>query len=130
MSKPKALITGASTGIGKSYAQKLAQRGFDLVLVARDKARMEALAESLKPQASSEVIVADLTQSADIARVEQKLESDPAIALFLNNAGMATVDPQLQTPIDTIEKLIALNVTAATRLALAGGRAFTSRKAR
>jgi short-subunit dehydrogenase len=128
MSKPKALITGASTGIGKSYAQKLAQRGFDLVLVARDKARMEALAESLKPLAASEVIVADLTQSADLARVEQKLEGDPAITLFLNNAGMATLDPQLQTPVDTIEKLIALNVTAATRLALAAGRAFTARK--
>jgi short-subunit dehydrogenase len=128
MSNPKALITGASTGIGKSYAQKLAQRGFDLVLVARDKARMEALAESLKSLAASEVIVADLTQSADVARIERKLESDPAITLFLNNAGIATVDPQLQTPVDTIEKLIALNVTAATRLALAAGRAFTARK--
>jgi uncharacterized protein len=128
MSKPKALITGASTGIGKSYAQKLAQRGFDLVLVARDKARMEALAEGLKPLAASEVIVADLTQSVDVTRIEQKLESDPAITLFLNNAGIATLAPQLQTPVDTIEKLIALNVTAATRLALAAGRAFTSRK--
>ncbi|HEY4078501.1 MAG TPA: SDR family NAD(P)-dependent oxidoreductase [Rhizomicrobium sp.] len=128
MSKPKALITGASTGIGKSYAQKLAQRGFDLVLVARDKARMEALAESLKPLAVSEVIVADLTQSAEVARIEKKLESDSAITLFLNNAGIATVDPQLQTPVDTIEKLIALNVTAATRLALAAGRAFAARK--
>jgi short-subunit dehydrogenase len=129
MSRPKALITGASTGIGKAYAQRLAQRGYDLVLVARDRTRLESLAEELRRQdAASEVLVADLTQSSDVARVEQKLESDPAISFFLNNAGIATVAPQLQTPVETIEKLIALNVTAATRLALAAGRAFTAQK--
>jgi short-subunit dehydrogenase len=74
------------------------------------------------------VLVADLTQSPDLARVEQKLESDPAISFFLNNAGIATVSPHLQTPVETIERLIALNVTAATRLCLAAGRAFTARK--
>jgi short-subunit dehydrogenase len=129
MSRPKALITGASTGIGKAYAQRLAQRGYDLVLVARDRTRLESLAEELRREgAASEVLVADLTQSSDVARVEQKLESDPAISFFLNNAGIATVAPQLQTPVETIEKLIALNVTAATRLALAAGRAFTAQK--
>jgi short-subunit dehydrogenase len=128
MTRPKALITGASTGIGKSYAQRLAKRGFDLVLVARDKGRLEALAEELKASgAQSEVLVADLTQSGDVAKVEQKLESDPAITFFLNNAGIATIAPQLQTPVDVIENLIYLNVTAATRLALAAGRAFTAR---
>jgi short-subunit dehydrogenase len=129
MSRPKALITGASSGIGKAYAQRLAKRGYDLVLVARDKARLEALAEeSRKDGAASEVLVADLTQSADVASVEQKLEGDAAINFFLNNAGIATVEPQLKTSVETIEKLIALNVTAATRLALAAGRAFTAKK--
>jgi short-subunit dehydrogenase len=129
MTRPKALITGASTGIGKVYAQKLAKRGYDLVLVARDKARLEQLAADLKKDgAASEVLAADLTQSDDVARVEQKLESDAAIAFFLNNAGIATVEPHLETSIDTIEKLISLNVTAATRLALAAGRAFVARK--
>jgi len=129
MSRSKALITGASTGIGKAYAQKLAGRGYDLVLVARDKARLEQLAAELrKDGAASEVLVADLTQSADVARVEQKLQSDDAISFFLNNAGIATVEPQLKTSIDTIEGLINLNVTAATRLALAAGRAFVARK--
>lgn len=129
MAKPKALITGASTGIGKSYAQRLAKRGYDLVLVARDKARLEALAAELKGDGTNcEVLVADLTQSAAVVRVEQKLESDPALTFFLNNAGIATVDPQLQTLVETIERLVALNVTAATRLALAAGRAFTARK--
>jgi short-subunit dehydrogenase len=121
----KALITGASTGIGKAYAQRLAQRGYALVLVARNRARLEALAAEL---GNAEVLVADLTQSADVARVEQKLESDPAINFFLNNAGIATVEPHLQTSVETIEKLIALNVTAATRLCLAAGRAFTAQK--
>ena len=129
MSRPKALITGASTGIGKAYAQRLAQRGYALVLVARDKARLETLAGELrKDGAGAEVLVADLTQSADVARVEQKLEGDSAISFFLNNAGIATVEPQLKTSVATIERLIALNVTAATRLALAAGRAFTAQK--
>jgi len=129
MSKPKALITGASAGIGKSYAQKLARRGYDLVLVARDGARLEALAAELAEHgATSQVLVADLTQSADVARVEQVLETDSAIAFFLNNAGVAPVAPLLQTPVEVIERLIALNVTAATRLALAAGRAFVVRK--
>ena len=121
----KALVTGASTGIGKAYAQRLARRGYNLVLVARDRARLEALAAEL---GGSEVLVADLTQSADLARVEQKLETDPAISFFLNNAGIATVEPHLRTSVETIEKLIALNVTAATRLCLAAGRAFTAQK--
>jgi len=129
MTRPKALITGASAGIGKCYAQKLARRGYDLVLVARDGARLEELAAELATEgAASEVIVADLTQSADVTRIEQALERDPAITFFLNNAGIATVAPLLQTPVETIEKLIALNVTAATRLALAAGRAFVARK--
>ncbi|MES2473397.1 MAG: SDR family oxidoreductase [Pseudomonadota bacterium] len=129
MTRPKALITGASAGIGKSYARKLAQRGYDLVLVARDGARLEALAAELRQTgAESEVLVADLTQSADVGRVEQKLESDAEVSFFLNNAGIATVEPQLYTKLETIERLVALNVTAATRLTLAAGRAFTARK--
>ena len=129
MTRPKALITGASTGIGKAYAQRLAGRGYDLVLVARDKVRLEALAAELRSRgAGAEVLVADLTQSGDLARVEQKLESDPAISFFLNNAGIATVERHLQTSLATIENLVALNITAATRLALAAGRAFTAQK--
>jgi hypothetical protein len=129
MSRPKALITGASSGIGKVYAQRLAKKGYDLVLVARDRARLEALAGELAREgASAEVLAADLTKASDVARVEQKLESDPAITFFLNNAGIATVEPQLKTSTQTIERLISLNVTAATRLTLAAGRAFVAKK--
>jgi hypothetical protein len=129
MTRPKALITGASSGIGKVYAQKLAARGYDLVLVARDGARLEQLAAELtKVGAKSDVVVADLTQSADVTRIEQILDRDSGITFFLNNAGIATVEPLLQTPVEVIERLVALNVTAATRLALAAGRAFVARK--
>jgi short-subunit dehydrogenase len=129
MQRPKALITGASAGIGKTYAQKLAARGYDLVLVARDTARLETLAAELKAAgAASEIIAADLTKSEDVTRIEQKLESDPAISFFLNNAGIATVEKSLQTAIATVERLVAINVTAATRLCLAAGRTFSARK--
>jgi uncharacterized protein len=94
MTRPKALITGASSGIGKVYAQRLAARGYDLVLVARDKTRLEQLAAELgKAGASAEVLVADLTRGPDVAWVEQKLEQDATISFFLNNAGIATVVP-------------------------------------
>src|SRR5579863_8970399 len=129
MTRPKALITGASTGIGKAYARKLAKRGYDLVLVARDRSRLEQLAAELgKDGAAAEVLAADLTRADQVTRVEQKLEDDGAITFFLNNAGIATAEPHLKTPVATIERLISLNVTAATRLALAAARAFVARK--
>lgn len=123
------MVTGASSGIGKSYAEKLARRGYDLVLVARDKPRLEALAATLQRDAGikAEVLPADLTDAGDLVAIERKLEQDPALIFFLNNAGIATMGPQLETPVAAIEKLIALNVTAATRLALAAGRAFSGR---
>lgn len=125
----KALITGASAGIGKVYAEKLARQGHGLVLVARDTARLEALAQTLARETGikAEVLTADLSLADDVAKVERKLESDPALDIFINNAGIATMGPQLETPVAAIEKLIAVNVTAATRLALAAGRAFASR---
>lgn len=129
MTKPKALITGASAGIGKTYARKLAQRGFDLVLVARDAERLKALAVELGGTgAACEIILADLTRCEDVGNVERTLESDPAITFFLNNAGIATVEKHLATSVATIERLVAINVTAATRLCLAAGRAFAARK--
>ncbi|TCD16921.1 SDR family oxidoreductase [Lelliottia amnigena] len=121
MTKPSVLITGASTGIGAVYAERFARRGHDLVLVARDKAKLDLLAEHLRQERdiAVDVLPADLTQAADLATVEARLRDDSRIGILINNAGVAqSGDFAAQTP-DSIERLIALNVTALTRLASA-----------
>lgn len=116
-----ALITGASTGIGATYADRLARRGYDLVLVARDQARLEALATRLRGETgvAVEVLRADLNQPADLARIEQRLKDDAAITMLVNNAGMAVAGAMLDADPDRLESMIKLNVTAPTRLARA-----------
>src|SRR5215510_9953100 len=88
---PTVLITGASTGIGATYADRFARRGHNLVLVARDKARLDALATRLRADAKVEVdvLVADLTVPADLERVETRLRKDDRIGILVNNAGAA-----------------------------------------
>ncbi len=85
-SKPKVLITGASTGIGAVYADRFAKRGHDLILVARDRARMEVLAERLRAEAgvAVEIIQADLTSLSDLAKVEDKVRTDASIGILVN----------------------------------------------
>lgn len=124
-----ALITGASTGLGAVYADRLARRGYDLVLVARNGAQMEELAARLRAETGRtiDVLPADLTLAADVARVEQRLADDAAIALFVNNAGMSLTGGTLENGAAEIERIIALNITAAARLAIAAGRAFGAR---
>jgi short-subunit dehydrogenase len=120
-SPPTVLITGASTGIGATYADRFAGRGHDLVLVARDLARLGSLAARLRSEygVSADVLAADLTAAGDLHRVEARLRDDPAIGVLVNNAGAATsggfgnVDP------DALERLITLNVTSVTRLTAA-----------
>jgi short-subunit dehydrogenase len=130
MTHGTALITGASTGIGALYADRLANRGYDLILVARDAARMEALAARLRAETgrSIDVLPADLTDAAQLAVVEDRLASDPAITLLVNNAGMSLNGGLLDNGPEQIERLIALNITAPTRLAGAAGKAFVARK--
>ena len=130
-SQGTALITGASSGIGAVYADRLARRGYDLVLVARDGARLSALAERLRREAGvqAEVLLADLTDRASLARVEQRLLDDARITLLVNNAGMAVSGTLAAADIDAVERMIALNVLAPTRLAAAAAKAFGARKA-
>jgi len=124
-----AIVTGASSGIGAVYADRLARRGYDLILVARNGARLETLAQSLRSSTgrSVDLLVADLSQSADVARVEQRLADDASITLLINNAGMSLNGDTLDNAPDEIETIIALNVTAAARLAIAAGKAFGAR---
>ncbi|WP_127168940.1 SDR family oxidoreductase [Xanthomonas sp. BRIP62415] len=123
---PAVLITGASTGIGAVYAERFAQRGHDLVLVARDKARLDALAARLRDAhgVSVDVLQADLTQAADLAAVETRLREDAQIGILINNAGMAQSGGILQQDAAAVDRLIALNVTALTRLSAAVGPRF------
>ncbi len=127
--KGTALITGASTGIGAVYARRLAARGYDLVLVARDEARLQALASGLQEiGAKAEILPADLTRREGRAKVERRLEADATITLLANNAGTAVNGPLASNDPDGLERMVELNVTAVTRLAAAAARAFTARK--
>ena len=115
------LITGASTGIGATYAERFARRGQDLVLVARDKARLDTLAARLHQETgvAVDVLPADLTKSSDLIAVEARLRDDARIGTLINNAGIAQSGGLLEQTPDAIERLIALNTTALTRLASA-----------
>ena len=130
-SSPKgtALITGASAGIGAVYADRLAKRGYDLILVARDVAKLDALAGKLRDseKVAVEVLQADLTDRDQLARVEQKIATDNSITLLVNNAGISLAGTLIDTPTETIEQLIAINVLAPTLLAGAAVRAFAAR---
>ncbi|WP_111801731.1 MULTISPECIES: SDR family NAD(P)-dependent oxidoreductase [unclassified Rhizobium] len=118
---PAVLITGASTGIGATYADRFARRGHDLVLVARDVARMEAVASRLRQETgvAIDIVQADLTQLADLAKVETRLRDDDSIGILVNNAGTAIGGTFIEQSTDDMARLVALNSTALVRLASA-----------
>lgn len=119
--RPTVLITGASTGIGAVYAERFAQRGHDLVLVARDQARLDTLAARLRSEhdVTIDVIPADLTQLADLSTVENRLRDDARIGILVNNAGAALSGNFIDQNTDSVAQLVALNTTALVRLASA-----------
>src|SRR5262245_60871334 len=120
-SKGTALITGASSGIGAIYADRWARRGYDLILIARNQERLEALATRITERTgrSAEVIVADLSNERDLARVEQVLRSDGRIKLLVNDAGIASTAPLLDSEVNKMDQIIALNIRALMRLTYA-----------
>ncbi|MEA2908107.1 MAG: uncharacterized protein QOJ15_188 [Bradyrhizobium sp.] len=133
MSIPKtkgtALITGASAGIGAIYADRLAKRGYDLILVARNQNRLAALAERLKRETgrSVETIAADLNDKADLARIETTLRTNVSVTLLVNNAGVGAAAPLLNSDIEKMDEMIRLNVGALTRLTYAAVPGFVAR---
>jgi short-subunit dehydrogenase len=124
-----ALITGASSGIGAVYADRLARRGYDLILVARNADRLKKLAAQLTDLTGRSVkwISADLTNKSDLARVEHMLRTDDRITLLVNNAGFGAATPLLASDISKMEEMVNLNVVALVRLAHAAATAFVAR---
>ncbi len=128
-SKGVALVTGASTGIGAVYADRLAKRGYDLILVARNEAKLTALSTRLTRETGRSIaaLPADLANKADLARVEATLRDDPSITMLVNNAGTASVARLLDADIEKMTAMIDLNITALTRLTYAAAPAFAAR---
>ncbi|WP_374310254.1 SDR family NAD(P)-dependent oxidoreductase [Methylocella sp.] len=130
-SKGTALITGASAGIGAIYADRLAKRGYDLILVARNESRLNELATRLQNDTGRSVktVVADLADKQDLRKVEKLLREDASITMLVNNAGVGSVASILKADVDEMEQMIDLNITALTRLTYAITPVFVEKKA-
>jgi short-subunit dehydrogenase len=128
-SKKTAVVTGASSGIGAVYADRLAARGYDLVLVARRADRLEALSSKLSKVhgVKVQVLVADLEKDADVAKVESVLANDSSVRVLINNAGLARLQALAQTPVSDSLTQVSLNITALTRLTHAALPSFLAR---
>jgi len=127
--KGTALITGASTGIGAIYADRLAKRGYDLILVARNKERLAVVARRIANETGRKVetVEADLIDRSDLHRVEKILRTNADISLLVNNAGVGAAAPLVDSDVDAMEDMIRLNVTALTRLTYAAVPGFVAR---
>ncbi|MFK4381311.1 SDR family NAD(P)-dependent oxidoreductase [Bradyrhizobium sp. USDA 223] len=127
--KGVAVITGASAGIGAVYADRLARRGYDLILVARNEVRLDQLATRIAGATGRMVktVAADLKNKADLKRIEAIVATDPAITMLVNNAGVGGLEPLLQSDVDAMEEMVDLNVTALMRLTYAAAPALVAR---
>ena len=119
--RSRALVTGASSGIGAAFAERLAQDGYDLIMVARRRDRLEALAGQLQAshKADIEVLVADLSQPDALHEVEKRIAGDTSLEILVNNAGFGGYMPFVELDPDKAEELINLQVLAVTRLSRA-----------
>lgn len=128
--RPLAVVTGASSGIGLEYAERLAIKGYDLAVVARRRGRLESVAEQLRSDlgVAVEVVAADLTKAAELRLVEERVRSAARLEMLVNCAGFGTVASFPTVDPDRIESEIALNVTAVVRLTRAALPGMTARR--
>ncbi|UJR79705.1 SDR family NAD(P)-dependent oxidoreductase [Sandaracinus amylolyticus] len=128
--KGTALITGASTGIGAIYADRLARRGYDLVLVARRRELLDELAAKIVAETGRAVrtIAADLTDERDLARVEAEVRESTTLTMLVNNAGVAAVSPIVDADSRAMAEIVSLNIGALVRLTHAAAPGLVARR--
>lgn len=128
--RPQALITGASSGIGKAFSERLARDGYDLTIVARRGEKLEALAKRLHDShaATVQTVAADLSKSADLRALEKRIAANDSLDLLVNNAGFGAYMPFVQLAPEAAEELINLQVLAVTRLTRAALPGMLARK--
>jgi short-subunit dehydrogenase len=125
-SGPLALVTGASSGIGAVFARRLSAMGYRLLLVARRKERLEQLAAGLPGNA--EVFAADLTNDADLRRVEERVAAEPDLEILVNNAGFGTLGRFFEEDLEEQDRMHRLHVTAILRLSHRALRGMVARR--
>lgn len=127
--RPRALVTGASSGIGQAFAERLARDGYDLIIVARRRDRLDELAVRLRATGSDvDVMPADLTEKSGLSAVETRVRDDAALAMLVNNAGFGGYGPFLEMDPDLAERQIELHLTALVRLTRAALPGMVARK--
>jgi short-subunit dehydrogenase len=114
----RALVTGASSGIGAAFARRLAGDRYDLVLVARDKDRLNDLATELSGEHGIDVtpLPADLTKTVSLRKVERAIAADDTLEILINNAGFGTMGQFAELDVDREEEEVRLNALAVLRL--------------
>lgn len=124
-----AVVSGAASGIGVTYADRLARRGYDLIVVARNGRRLESLAKRLTDETGRaiEVVAVDLNDKAGLDRIATLVGTDPNITMLVNNAGVVAAGSLLIPYVDKVDDVVGFNVRALIRLSYAAAAAFVAR---
>ena len=116
--RPLGLITGSSSGIGATFARKLAAWGFDLIITARREQRLQKLAQELQDEhgVNIEILAADLADLGGLSAVEKRITAAPDLEILINNAGFGLRGTFAETPIKKSQSMLDVHVTATMRL--------------